>query len=108
MNKHIMQILLILFIVYTGCKDDSPVVPPQPKPKATLTQQDVSCQEAWIKLELENIELPANAVLLKDSIQVLQINNLTSNDTVIYIDSLLPNQTYKFHSVIQSINLSAA
>lgn len=30
MKKHIMQILLILLIVYTGCKEDPPVVPPPP------------------------------------------------------------------------------
>jgi len=106
MKKHIMKILLILIIVYTGCKDDPPVVPLPPEPKATLTQQDVSCLEAWIKLEFENIELPVNVSLLKDSILLLEINNLTSSNTIVYIDSLQPNQTYKFQSIIQPINQS--
>ena len=106
MKKLIMKILLILLTLYTGCKDDPPVVPPPPEPKATLTLQDVSCLEAWIKLQLENIELPVNVSILKDSLTAVQINNLTSNDTIIYIDSLQPSQTYKLHSVIQSFNQS--
>jgi hypothetical protein len=100
-----MRTLLILFALYTGCKDD-PVIPPQPEPVAVLTITDISCLEAWIKLELENINLPVNVSLLQDSITVLQINNLTSNDTILYIDSLLPSQAYKFQSIIQSTNQS--
>ncbi|MCK7528235.1 MAG: hypothetical protein MZV64_67015 [Ignavibacteriales bacterium] len=61
-----------------------------PEPVAVLTITDISCLETWIKLELENINLPANVSLLKDSIQSLQINNLTSNDTILYIDSFTP------------------
>ena len=100
------QIWFMLFIIsLVACNTIDPPDPPiTPQPNATLTLKDVSCLEAWIKLELENIELPVNVTLTKDSIQVLQINNLTSSDTIVYIDSLQPNQTYKFQSVIQSIN----
>jgi hypothetical protein len=105
MQKNIIKILLILLTIFTGCKDD-PVIPPPPEPLAVITIAEVSCLEAWIKLELENINLPLNISLLKDSITVLQINNLTSNDTILYIDSLLPSQAYKFQSVIKPINLT--
>jgi hypothetical protein len=106
MKNNMIKTLIILIAVYTGCKEEPPVVPLPPEPKAVLTIQDVCCIEAWIKLELENIDLPVNVSLFKDSIPVLQINNLTGNDTIIYTDSLQPNQAYKFQSVIQPTNQS--
>ena len=99
--------LIMSFIVFASCNTAEPPVPPiTPQPKTILTTEDVSCLEAWINLEIENIDLPVNVSLLKDSTTVFQINNLTSNDTILYIDSLLPSQTYKFQSIIQQINQS--
>ena len=99
--------LIMSFIVFASCNTAEPPVPPiTPQPKTILTTEDVSCLEAWINLEIENIDLPVNVSLLKDSTTVFQINNLTSNDTILYIDSLLPSQTYKFQSIIQSTNQS--
>lgn len=98
---------LSILLSTASCNTTEPPDPPiTPQPKATLTVQDVSCLEAWIKLELENIELPVDINVFQDSIPILEINNLTSNDTIIYIDSLQPSQTYKFHSIIQSITQS--
>ena len=70
-----------------------------------LTVEDVSCTEAWLKLELTNTTLPAQINLFID--EKLKNNlTITANDTVLYVDSLLPNKTYKFHSVIHPINQS--
>ena len=106
-NLTAFLVLLLLLLCTSSCNTTEPPDPPNtPQPKTTLTLKDVSCLQAWIKLEIENFELPVNVILLKDSIQVLQINNLTRSDTIVYIDSLQPNQTYKFQSIIQPINQS--
>ena len=104
-----LHLLVFLILLCTAsCNTTEPPDPPiTPQPKATLTQQDASCLEAWIKLEIENIELPVNVTLTKDSIPILQINNLTSSDTIVCIDSLQPNQTYEFQSIIQPTNQSS-
>ncbi|GAB6283692.1 MAG: hypothetical protein STSR0008_24820 [Ignavibacterium sp.] len=75
-----------------------------------LKLEDVSCTEAWITLTTNNLQLPAEINLLRTDVngyKVSQISLLTTEDSLLYIDSLLPNQTYKFQSVIQSINQSS-
>jgi hypothetical protein len=70
-----------------------------------LSLEDVSCKEAWMKLSTNNISLPVNVELIKDT-SLNQTINLTTADTILYVDSLLPNQTYSFHTSIQSYNNS--
>jgi hypothetical protein len=72
----------------------------------SLTLEDVSCTEAWITLKTNNLQLPATLNLIKDN-TIKKTISLQTADTLLYIDSLLPNQIYKFHSVIQSINHSS-
>ena len=77
-----------------------PPPPPVPEPKAALSLQDKSCTELWLKLELENFTLPVNMQLRNDNILQAEINGLSSNDTTIYIDSLLPSKNYHFLAVV--------
>ena len=94
---------LILFgICFASCKKDNPI-PPEDQPQVNLTLEDASCTEAWLKLTAANIGLPAEAALLQND-AVIQTISLSTTDTLLYIDSLLPNHTYKFQSVIQSVN----
>ncbi len=101
--------LLVFFTVLLtfglfSCKKDNPL-PPEQQPQLNLTLEDVSCTEAWVKLTTANISLPANVELLKDNIHSETIN-LTSTDTILYIDALLPNNSYSFTSIIQSSDRS--
>jgi hypothetical protein len=99
-NK-ILWVLLILFCL-VSCSEEPPVKPPPnpPDPKAVISLQDKSCTEFWLKLELENFTLPVNVQLIKDNLLQTEINGLSSNNTTIYIDSLLPNKTYNFIAVV--------
>ncbi len=96
-------IVLLMFGLFS-CKKDNPI-PPEQQPQLSLTLEDVSCTEAWIKLTTANISLPANVELLKDNIHSETIS-LTSTDTILYIDTLLPNKSYSFTSIIQSSDRS--
>jgi len=96
--------LFFLMAVLYNCKDEPPVVPPPnpPEAKATLTLQDKSCTEFWLKLELENFTLPVNVQLMKDNLLQTEVNGLSRNNTTLYIDSLLPNKTYNFIVVVSN------
>src|SRR5690606_22734533 len=62
--------------------------------KLTLTFEDASCIEAWINITTENLQLPATInILINDSLSHISI--LNTQDSLLYIDSLLPNKTYK-------------
>src|SRR5574338_153622 len=98
------SILLFFPLILISCKKDNPI-PPEEQPRINITLEDVSCTEAWIKLSTSNLTFPASVDLLKDS-SFVEVLNLTSADTILYVDSLLPNKTYSFNSIIQSSNQS--
>ena len=99
--KRVIGVLLIitlsLFII--SCNTTEPPPPPDDeKPTLTLKLEDVSCIEAWITLTTTNIQLPANIALEQISPTgdtTSQILSLNTKDSLLYIDSLLPNQTYQ-------------
>ena len=68
-----------------------------PNRTLTLTVEDASCTEAWIKLSEKNAELPANINLyVNDSLK--QTLELTTADTLIYDEGLLPSRTYAYRA----------
>ena len=90
---------LVLSAVLSSCNKNP--IPPEQQPQISLSLEDVSCTEAWLKLTTSNISLPADVELLKDDIHSETIS-LTSADTILYVDSLLPNKTYNFTSLIHT------
>ncbi len=92
--------LILFFIPQYSCNTTEPPTPPdEPTPELTLELEDVSCTESWINLTTKDLTLPAELTLKQynpsgDSISKSFL--LNSQDTLLYIDSLLPNQTYKF------------
>ena len=98
----IILVIIVLSLVFFSCEGDNPV-PPGEQPKATLTLEDVSCIEAWIKLSTANISLPADVDLYKGS-SLIETFSLSNTDTLLYADSLLPSQTYNFHTIIHPYN----
>jgi len=90
----------VLPFFFATCNSVEP--PPQEK-TITLTQEDVSCIETWLKLTTTNIQLPATLTLKKNN-ETLKTINLDKADTLLYIDSLLPNQQYTFLAAIRPSN----
>ena len=76
---------------------------PQTSSTLSLTLEDVSCTEAWLQLKSSNIQLPNNIRLLVNS-AVKKTFTLSTQDSLLYIDSLLPNQSYKFLATMQQSN----
>jgi len=110
-----MKLLLNIFVLaaaiafLNNCNTTDPPPPPPngEKPTLELTLEDVSCTEAWINLTTANLQLPSTLTLkqinpIGDTLSKVSI--LNTQDSLLYIDSLLPNQTYSFHTTIQSSN----
>ena len=92
-----MKLLIVLFFVSTtllllnNCDSTDPKL----EPELLLKFEDVSCTEAWVQLNTANFQLPNNVTLFINDLQERTFN-LISADTLLYIDSLLPNQNYSF------------
>lgn len=103
--NYILTLIIVLTVVSCNTTE-----PPPDDQALTLKLEDFSCTEAWIELTTNNLPLPAT-ITLKQTDPTgdtkSHILNLNTKDSLLYIDSLLPNQTYKFQSFIQSINQSS-
>ena len=108
--KTLFNFIFILFtsIVLLSCSTtEPPILPVETKPILTLELDDVSCIEAWLQLKTKDLTLPVELTLKQfnqtgDSIS--QIFLLNTKDSLLYIDSLLPNQSYKFLITMQKGN----
>jgi len=94
-----MKFLIVVFFVcialllLNNCDSTDPKL----EPELALELKDVSCTETWLQLTTTNIQLPATINLLKNN-SVTQTFSLSTQDSLIYIDSLLPNQSYSFQA----------
>jgi hypothetical protein len=96
LNVNLLLILILLLLSTQSCKQ---ATEPRLEPELALTLEDVSCTEAWIQLKTNNLQLPTTINVLKNN-TVAQTFSLSTKDSLLYIDSLLPNQTYKFKIVL--------
>jgi len=94
-----LNLLLLLNLI--SCNTTEPPIIPPPPPdlrKITLTFEDASCTEVWLRVKADSITLPVEIKLMQETTQ--QNITLTVKDSVIYIDSLNPNQTYVYQAVL--------
>ncbi|MFZ1281885.1 MAG: glucosyl transferase, partial [Ignavibacteriaceae bacterium] len=91
--KYLYVVILIVVTIslYNSCNTTEP--PNNQTLKLEL--EDVSCTEVWLQLTTSNIQLPATINLLKNNV-LSKIYVLNTQDSLLYIDSLLPNQNYFF------------
>lgn len=99
--KQVSVFLIIsITLVLISCDTTEPPPPPNgEKPILELTLEDVSCIEAWIKLTTANLQLPATLTLKQinpTSDTLSQVLNLNTQDSLLYLDTLLPNRSYQF------------
>ena len=98
-TKQVILLFLTIFLI-NSCDTNEPPPPPDgEKPTLELKLEDASCTEAWIELTTTNLQLPATIELKQfnptgDTLS--QILYLNTQDSVLYIDSLMPQQTYQY------------
>jgi hypothetical protein len=99
--KNLLAFLTLLFLLLPqyACNTTEP-----PSNQTFLLKlEDISCTEAWVQFSSANIQIPNNITLYINN-QPKKTINLISADTLLYIDSLLPNQTYKILAAMQPYN----
>ena len=98
------QIFFVLYLLLLlSCNTTEP--PPGEKPTLTLKLEDASCTEAWVKLTINNSQLPIAVTLLQNG-EARKTIDVETKDSLLYIDSLLPNTSYTFQSTIHPFNHS--
>jgi hypothetical protein len=114
MKKNILFFVFNLCVIgglllnLTSCNTtETPLPPDVTKPTLTLAIDNVSCTEVWLQLTTKDLTLPAELTLKQynptgDS--VTQTFSLSTQDSLFYIDSLLPNQSYKFKVAANTTN----
>ena len=93
-----LLVFLALTALILSCNTTEPL---PPGTNITLKTEDVSSIEAWIKITTTNLQLPTTVTLKKNN-AVEQTISLLTQDSVIYIDSLLPKTTYTFQASIHT------
>ncbi len=106
-----MKILLLLtaLSLYSCTKPNEPPPPKPPNPLPerqvfTITVEDYTCIETWLKITNDSLPLPANISIRKNDKEIKQLT-LTTRDTIVYIDSLLPKQACTFKAISRSDTL---
>jgi len=99
-KKYFYFIVLISFILLNfGCKKNAT----EPVETLALSVEDITCTEAWVKITSANYQTP-NTLTLFVNDKAEQSITLVSNDTLLYVDSLLPNQSYKIKAAFTANN----
>ena len=100
-------IIAIIFLFLSCNTTEPPIITPPPPDlrKIALTFEDASCTEVWLNIKADSLTLPVELTLkqyipIGDSLS--QIFVLNTQDSVLYIDSLLPNQTYNYQAVLNT------
>ena len=99
----LLPVLSVLSLtIFFSCNTTEP--PPPNNGTLSISLTDVSCTEAWVNLKANGVAFPVNVNFSANGSTVAQLNNLNSRDTTVYIDSLLPNNTYNIQAIIPSTN----
>ncbi len=98
-TQFLLFVLTSFLLLNSGCKKNTT----EPVETLALTVEDVSCTEVWVKIASANYQTP-NTLTLFVNDKANQSITLVSSDTVLYIDSLLPNQSYKIKAAFAANN----
>ena len=106
--KYLLLLIPLFAVIIVSCNTTEPPIITPPPPdlrKITLTFEDASCTEVWLKIKADSLTLPAELTLKQyiptgDSLS--QIFVLNTQDSVLYVDSLLPNQAYNYQAVLST------
>jgi Fe-S-cluster containining protein len=84
-------VISVLCTLCLACKKEPP--PAVHIPTLALTAVDASCTEAWLKLTTTQLPASVRLVRLTRTLQTLQ---LSTPDTLLIQEGLLPNHTYTY------------
>jgi len=88
-TQFLLFVLTSFLLLNSGCKKNTT----EPVETLALNVENVSCTEAWVKITTTNYQTP-NTLTLFVNDKAEQNITLTNTDTLLYVDSLLPNRSY--------------
>ncbi len=91
---------VLFFLSLTAFYSCSEPSSPFGQTEITLTVLDASCTEVWLELKFSNLTQPADVAIKKDGSEIARFLSV-NKDTVLYVDSLLPSQSFNFGAVIR-------
>ena len=94
MRAVILGLVVIVIFISICCDSNEP----QSASTLTLSVEDVSCTEAWLQLKTANLNLPNRITLFVNDLKYREYL-INKSDTLLYIDSLLPNKSYSFKAI---------
>jgi len=94
MRAVILGLVVIVIFISICCDSNEP----QSASTLTLSVEDVSCTEAWLQLKTANLNLPNRITLFVNELKYREYL-INKSDTLLYIDSLLPNKSYSFKAI---------
>jgi len=91
-----------LFYLVPGCKKDlTPVDNTQPE--INLTVEDVGVTEAWLRLNIQDLNSKNQITITRDTVTLEHFNTLIQ-DTLIYDSGLFPNHDYTYTATLLTSN----
>jgi len=84
-----------------SCNTTEPPPPPPPEPQPTISVsfEDASCVELWLKVSVTDAISPHTVALVRDSM-LLMSAEFTANDTVLVDEGLAPNRMYSYTALL--------
>ena len=86
--------VIVLPLLFLGCKENAPPEPPPYVRSIELEALDASCTEVWLKITLT--QATTDSVVLTRNGQTLQTLRLTTADSILIDEGLLPNRSYLY------------
>ena len=105
MTKYILTCLCVIGGLCVGllaasCKETPPE--PSKQPTLSLNAEDASCTETWLKVSCTELPATIRLQILTPTTQTKQTIRLTTTDTLLIDEGLLPNRTYTYQ--LQRLN----
>ncbi|MBI3194187.1 MAG: hypothetical protein HYZ34_06950 [Ignavibacteriae bacterium] len=93
-----MLLLLLLALLTFSCEEEElKIIIPPHVPTLAITVDDVGVTEAWIKIESVDSTVLGTILLKRDTVNVLTVN-VTSRETIVVSEQLLPKKTYAYNA----------
>ncbi|MEJ2636837.1 MAG: hypothetical protein P8184_16295 [Calditrichia bacterium] len=100
MNRNLLILLVnILSVFFLTCEQNKTPLQTASVTKLTLSLEDVTCTEVWLRLTVEELSGQAAIRLLRND-SIVYNEPLNTGDTLLYDSGLLPNASYRYQALL--------
>ncbi|MBU2508741.1 MAG: glucosyl transferase [Bacteroidetes bacterium] len=104
MSKAFLSLLSIILAVFIGFSCQ--VAEPNNDQSLSITVEDVSCTEAWIKISAKGIDADKQLMLYRNN-EFLTAFTMDRTDTLFFDEGLLPSKTYSYKAKLGGFTAAA-